>query len=33
MSEDRLHRPLYTADILVNALNSGDDRPMPMRRT
>jgi fatty-acyl-CoA synthase len=25
---DVLHRPLYTADILVNALNSGDDRPL-----
>jgi fatty-acyl-CoA synthase len=30
MSEDHddLHRPLYTADILANALNVADDRPL-----
>ncbi|MEO6092387.1 MAG: AMP-binding protein [Novosphingobium sp.] len=25
---DALHRPLYTADLLVNALNTGGDRPL-----
>ncbi len=28
MSTDALHRPLYTADLLVNALSSATDRPM-----
>jgi fatty-acyl-CoA synthase len=28
MTTDALHRPLYTADILANALNLGGDRPL-----
>ncbi|MCW1430946.1 AMP-binding protein [Novosphingobium sp. JCM 18896] len=28
MTDDALHRPLYTADLLVNALSSAADRPM-----
>jgi len=28
MTTDSLHRPLYVADLLVNALNSADDRPL-----
>ncbi|TAL03873.1 MAG: acyl-CoA synthetase, partial [Rhodospirillaceae bacterium] len=28
MSSDELHRPLYVADLLVNALNQDPDRPM-----
>jgi fatty-acyl-CoA synthase len=25
---DDLHRPLYIADVLANALNNGGDRPL-----
>ena len=28
MSADDLHRPLYVADLLANALNRGTDRPL-----
>jgi len=28
MSEDDLHRPLYTADLLANALNAGGNTPL-----
>ncbi|MEJ5976535.1 AMP-binding protein [Novosphingobium sp. PS1R-30] len=28
MTDDALHRPLHTADLLVNALSSATDRPM-----
>ena len=28
MPGDILHRPLYAVDLLVNALNTGDDRPL-----
>lgn len=28
MTSDALHRPLYTSDVLANALNSGGDRPL-----
>jgi fatty-acyl-CoA synthase len=28
MRQDDLHRPLYTADVLANALNNGRDRPL-----